>query len=107
MSTYQVIPAQPGYFLVHADFVEGDAWIDEAVIAFAVEVCTSSNGTPFTCARPVILGSYGYREIYVLRPDGQVEEPEGPTWQTFDEFHLHVKETSVRLKTAGAQNGAQ
>lgn len=101
MMETKIIPAPIGYFIVYADFDEGDAWVGEAVVAFAIVEPKMDEGRYAAYAMPITLSvgttQYG-GEIYVQRPDGGIEQPEGSEWGSFDEFLKYVKHISDKLK---------
>lgn len=84
----QIIPAQPGYFVVDVANDSGEIY-QRPVIAWCVEVHQNAAGDGgeelWTTARPIGVESFG-GDVRILQPNGAVVVPESQEWESLEEF---------------------
>lgn len=94
-----VVPAQPGYFVIHACSFEGEctaadatpAWYDD-VIAWRVETYESSTGSVRSVVDPIIAsGCLSSDDYAILRPDGCFDIPHDRTLKDLEAYVAYVK----------------
>jgi hypothetical protein len=90
-----VVPAFPGFSVIYADSTEGELFVCEPVIAWAIKHEVLPNGDVHAVTYPVT--SHGTEETHVgiLNPDGQVNAWDG-LFDTLAAATAHYKEQLQR-----------
>lgn len=102
METHPIIPAAPGWFLLHPDPDTGELFAPEPVLAWEVQShpLARHDVDPFLCVEPVTVNGRGDTG-YLLRPDGVVECVSTETWPNLQAANAPEERESRRELAAG------
>ena len=102
METHPIIPAAPGWFLLHPDPDTGELFAPEPVLAWEVQShpLARHDVDPFLRVEPLTVNGRGDTG-YLLHPDGVVEDVGSQTWLNLDKANAPAERDRRRALISG------